>query len=156
MAIRVIEVPSSVRFDPPPRLRSETRREPTISMKKPVGVLGMTDEERAELMRTKKWPARQVEAPEAPLALSLASLPSQEYLRGLLDGLRQSRQKGPKGRRSELDKRITRALGCLEEKGWRTEEARKRYVELSKVTPDTASRQFSEALAIIQTLRTGD
>jgi hypothetical protein len=122
-------------------------------MKKPVGVLGMTDEERAELMRTKKWPARQVEASEAPLALSLASLPSQEYLRGLLDGLRQSRQKG---RRSELDKRITRALGCLEEKGWRTEEARKRYVELSKVARGTASRQFSQALKILRTLRDSD
>ena len=32
MAIRVIEVPSSVRFDPPPRPCLEDRREPTIPM----------------------------------------------------------------------------------------------------------------------------
>ena len=40
-------------------------------MKKPVGPLGMTDEERADLRRTKKWPTHQVEAPEGPPGLSL-------------------------------------------------------------------------------------
>ena len=100
MAIRVIEVPLSVRFDPPPRPCLEDRREPTIPMKKPVGVLGMTEEERAELDRTKKWPTRQVEVPDGPPGFSLTSLPSQEYLRGFAAGYKAAL--GPRGPRRQI------------------------------------------------------
>ena len=75
MAIRVIEVPLSVRFGPPPRPSLEDRQEPTTPMKKPVGVLGWTAEERAEYARTGRWPERTVEAPDKPPGLSLSSIP---------------------------------------------------------------------------------
>jgi hypothetical protein len=39
--------------------------------KLPVGILGWTDEERAEHGRTGKWPERKVEVPDSPPGLSL-------------------------------------------------------------------------------------
>ena len=153
MAIRVIEVPSSVRFDPPPRPCLEDRREPTISMKKPVGVLGWTPEEHEEHARTKKGPTRQVEAPEAPPGLSLTSLPSREYLRGVLDTLRKFSRRGPK---SKLEEYIWGTLDCLKEAGNREEDARKLYIKRSAVAPDTASRQFSQGLKALKTLWRSD
>jgi hypothetical protein len=40
-------------------------------MKMPVGPLGMTDEERADLFRTGKLPERTIDVPESPLGFSL-------------------------------------------------------------------------------------
>jgi hypothetical protein len=121
---------------------------------RPVGVLGMTDEERAELRRTKKWPTRQVEAPEDPPTVSLSSLPSPEFLGGYLAALRPS---SPKGQKPKFYKKIERTLECLKEAGGRTEDARKLYVKHSTMVDNsTASRQFSQALKTIQAFLSGD
>jgi hypothetical protein len=136
MAIRVIEVPSSVRFDPPPRPCLEDRREPTISMKKPVGVLGMTDEERAELRRTKKWPSRQVEAPEGPPGLSptgrrsldaetdAAAPPLREALWHLVVWSQRSRP----GAKGKIAGDIALVLKLLNETGGNVEQSRTRFI----------------------------
>ena len=155
MAIRVIEVPSSVRFDPPPRACHEYRREPTIHMKKPVGVLGWTTEEHERYARTRQWPVRGVETPNGPPGLSLTSLPSEEYLRGYLDALKQQQPRDA-GRKSDLEKHIWLALECLKETDNREEEARDLYVKRSGQERDTASRQFSRALKFLRTLWKGD
>ena len=105
MAIRVIEVPRRFASIRPRALATNTGEEPTIPMKKPVGVLGWTPEEHERYARTKEWPARGVDTPDSALALTLTSLPSQEYLRGFLDGLHQSRSKGSRGRRFRNSRR---------------------------------------------------
>jgi hypothetical protein len=123
----------------------------------PIGVLGMTDEERAELKRTKKWPTRQVETPEGPVGLSLTSLPSHEYLRGYLRGYSDALGKPrPRGRRSEIDKWVTTAAECLRDTGGRIEEARKLYITRSTLAKDTASRQFTRGLKFLQALWDSD
>jgi integrase len=125
-----------------------------LAPSRPVGVLGMTHQERAELRRAKKWPQRRVATPEGPPGLSLSSLPSPEFLRGYVAALRQPRRRG---RSSERANHIALAIECLKETGDRTEEARKEYVKRSPyVQSDTASRQFSGALKIIQALSEGD
>ena len=105
-------------------------------MKKPVGALGMTDEERAKLSRTKKWPTRQVEAPEGPPGLSLtgrrspdaetdaAAPPSMEALWHLLVWSQRSRP-GAKGKIAE-DIALVRKL--LKETGDNVEQARERFI----------------------------
>jgi hypothetical protein len=146
----VIEVPSSVPLDPPRAFSPRNRRKPTIitmRKSKPVGVLGMTDEERAELGRSGKWPTRKFEAIVRP-GLSLTSLPSQEWLRGYLARC----PKRAKGAPSKLDVHLMTAAKCLRDASGRTEEARKLYVERVGGERDTASRQFSRALKTLQTL----
>ena len=133
----------------------EDRPEPTIFVKtsRPVGVLGMTDGERAELKRTKKWPTRQVEAPEGPPGLSLTSLPSREYLRGFSDALPRPRR----GRRSTRDNELLKVAECLKEKSQRASEACDLYVDRSPtVDKATARRQFWRGLKTLQTLWDGD
>ena len=123
-------------------------------MKMPVGPLGWTPAERHEYARTKRWPERKIEPPGEPPGLTLMSLPSEEYLRGYLAALKQPQRRG---RRLELDKHLQRAVECLREKEGRTEEARKLYVARSpEVQKDAASRQFSRALKILQTLWDGE
>lgn len=122
-----------------------------IPIKRPVGVLGWTPEEHEEHARTKKWPTRQVDAPEGQPGLSLTSLPSREYIRGVLAALPQPRQRGPK---SKLMEHVRATRKCLKEtgnrEGDREEEARGLYIKRSAVAPDTASRQFSRALKVIK------
>jgi hypothetical protein len=119
-----------------------------------VGVLGMTPQEFAELRRTKEWPQRRVATREGPPGLSLASLPSPEFLRGYVAALREPRRRG---RGSERANHIALTIECLKDSGDRTEDARKEYIKRSRhVQSDTASRQFSRALMIIQTLSEGD
>jgi hypothetical protein len=122
---------------------------------RPVGMLGMTDEERAKLRRTMKWPMRQVEAAEGPPGLSLTSLPSLEFLRGYVYALKQPRRRGrpPAGKDLEA---VSAVRQCLTQTGGRTEEARKLYVERSTEVKDTASRRFSRVFTIIKTLASGD
>ena len=73
-AIRARKVPSSVRLPPPPlpSVKDPTRTDD--SMKMPVGPLGLTDEERAELIRTGKWPERVIEVPDKPPGFGLNGL----------------------------------------------------------------------------------
>src|SRR5271166_5114248 len=97
-------------------------------MKKPVGALGWTAEERSRVARAKEWPERKVEARDDPLGLGLTSLPSQEYLRGYLAALKQPR---PRGRKSDINKWIATTIECLTESGGRFEDARKLYVDRS-------------------------
>jgi hypothetical protein len=93
---------------------------------RPVGMLGMTDEELAELRRTKKWPARQVEAAGGPPGLTLTSLPSREYLRGFAAGYAAGlRSRGAKGKTAED---ISLILKLLKETGDNLEQARARFI----------------------------
>ena len=122
-------------------------------MKKPVSVLGMTAEEHEEYELTKKRPTRQVEVPDGPPGFTLTSLPSPEYMRGVLDTLRTFSRRGPK---SKLEEYIRKTIECLNETDNREEDARKLYVQRSAVAPDTASRQFSRALKALKTLWRSD
>ena len=151
MAIRVIEVPLSVRFDPPPRPCLEDRREPTIPMKKRIGLLGMTEEERAELDRTKKWPTRQVEVPDGPPGFTLTSLPSPEYMRGYWTSLRTFSRRGPKSklRGSTFGRQSNASMRQTTER--RTRASCTSSAQHAAL-PDTASRQFSRALKALKTL----
>jgi hypothetical protein len=93
---------------------------------RPVGMLGMTDEELAELRRTKKWPTRQVEAAGGPPGLTLTSLPSREYLRGFAAGYAAGlRSRGAKGKTAED---IPLILKLLKETGDNLEQARARFI----------------------------
>jgi hypothetical protein len=134
-------------------------------MKKPVGPLGWTAEERQEYARTGKWPmrdpldrtTRSVEAPEWRPGLRPGP-PSPDFLRGYFAALRQSGQRGPK---SKFEEHVELTIECLRDADYRTEDARKLYVArrapgMDTANPgverDTSSREFSRALKILQTL----
>jgi hypothetical protein len=148
-AIRTRQTPSSVRAPPLPAWKAGEESKISVEPARPVGVLGMTDKDRAELKRTKKWPTRQVEALEGPPGLSLSSPPSREYLRGFSAALRRPRR----GRKSTRDNEMQLTLKCLREKGEGTSEACELYVERSpSVQKETARRQFWRAWQIVQAL----
>ena len=121
-------------------------------MKKPVGPLGWTAEERDAFDRTGKWPTRTVEAPKWRPGLRPGP-PSPDFLRGYFAALRQP---GRKGAKSKLDEHLELTIECLRDAEHRAEDARKLYVARSPVTKDAASRQFSRALKILQTLWRSD
>ncbi len=124
-------------------------------MKKPVGPLGWTAVERDEFDRTGKEPERTVEVRAFPRGNTLTSLPSPEYLRGYVDGLRAKVR--PRGAPSKVESHLALAAECLGETNGRIEEARKLYIARSRgVERDTASRQFSRASKILQTLWASD
>jgi hypothetical protein len=131
MAIRVIEVPSSVRFDPPPRPCLEHRREPTISMsddqrrddpprRRGVGALGMSEEELAEFFRTGNRSDRASAAPEA----NPAPRPLGE---ALLDLILLSQRSNP-GARGKIAKDIALVRELLKATGNNVEQARTRFI----------------------------
>ena len=105
-------------------------------MKKPVGPLGMTDEERAELKRTKKWPTRQVEAPEGPPGLSLTGLRSADAetdaedppLREALWRLVVWSQRSRPGAKGKIAEDISLVRKLLNETGGNVEQARGRFI----------------------------
>jgi hypothetical protein len=121
----------------PPRFRVEVDEEADdLAMKKPVGPLGWTADERKEYARTRKWPTRQVEAPEGPPGLSLtgrrsqdaetdaAAPPSREALWHLVVWSQRS-QPGAKGKIAG-DIALVRKL--LNETGGNVEQARGRFI----------------------------
>ena len=91
-------------------------------MKKPVGPIGWTAKERDDCTRTKKWPPREVEAPDSPPGLTLASLPSEEYLRGYVAALR------PRGAKGKVAEDTALILKLLDETGGNVEQARTRFI----------------------------
>jgi hypothetical protein len=105
-------------------------------MKKPVGPLGMTDEERAELRRTKKWPTRQVEAPEGPPGLSLTGRRSPDaetdadapQLREALWRLVVWSQRSRPGAKGKIAGDISLVRKLLNETGGNVEQARGRFI----------------------------
>jgi hypothetical protein len=121
----------------PPHFRVEVDEEADdLAMKKPVGPLGWTADERKEYARTRKWSTRQVEAPEGPPGLSLsgrrspdaeneaAAPPSREALWDLVVWSQRS-QPGAKGKIAE-DIALVRKL--LKETGDNVEQARERFI----------------------------
>jgi hypothetical protein len=124
-------------------------------MKKPFGPLGWTAEERQEYERTGRRPERTVEAPDGPPGITLTTLPSQEYMRGFLDALREKAR--PRGAPSKRDEHLILAAECVGETGGRIDEACKLYVVRSPaVQKETARRQFWRALKTLQTVWNGD
>ena len=119
-------LPLSVASRRPRVLFPKADDEPTVPMKKPIGPLGMTAEEVAAFRRTKKWPPRQVEAPERPPGLTLTSLPSVEYLRGYAAGYQAALR--PRGPRRQIARDITLIVKFLEETGGNVEKARKLFI----------------------------
>ena len=141
MAIRVIEAPLSVRFDPPPRPSLEDRRRTDDPDEEAHRPLRLGRRRRRALRANRRMAGAGVECRRGP-RLTLTSLPSQEYLRGVLDALRQFRSKGSRGPRSELEKRIVRALECLKEAGQeRRTHASCRRTAL-KGSPETTADNF--------------
>lgn len=62
-----------------------------------------------------------------------------------------------RGRISELFKRLEQTVECLKEAGGRTEEARRLYIARSpEVQEASASKQFSRALKVLETLSDSD
>jgi hypothetical protein len=119
-------------------------------MKKPMGPLGWTPEERDAVDQTGKGPTRTVDAPDGSPGITLTTLPSQEYMRGYLDGLRTKAR--PRGAPSKRDKHLMLAAECVGETGGRIHDACKLYVERSPtVEKETARRQFWRALKTLQT-----
>jgi hypothetical protein len=121
----------------PPRFRVEVDEEADdLAMKKPVGPLGWTADERQEYARTTKWPTRQVEAPEGPPGLSLtgrrspdaetdaAAPPSREALWHLVVWSQRS-QPGAKGK---IAGDIALVRNLLKETGDNVEQARERFI----------------------------
>jgi integrase len=147
--IRTRQSSSSVRLPPLSAWKAGEESKISVEPARPVGLLGMTDKERAELKRTKKLPTRQVEAVKGPPGLSLSSPPSREYLWGFSDALRRP----GRGRRSTRENEMQLTLECLRERGEGTSEACELYVERSPaVQKETARRQFWRAWKIVQAL----
>jgi hypothetical protein len=140
MAIRVIEVPSSVRFDPPPHHfhpNDPTRADD--SMKKPGGP-GVTEEELSEYARTGKWPERADDASGAPsLGEAIVALQS----------LAARSKPGARGKTAED---IALVLKLLNEANGAVEEARRRFIVErtgKNLTPDersVLSKRFTRAM----------
>jgi hypothetical protein len=62
-----------------------------------------------------------------------------------------------RGRRSDLFKRLKQTVECLKEAGGRTEEARRLYIaRSSEAQKASASKQFSRALKVLETICDSD
>ena len=62
-----------------------------------------------------------------------------------------------RGRISELFKRLEQTVECLKEAGGRTEEARRLYIaRSSELQKASASKQFSRALKVLETICDSD
>ena len=129
-AIRAQRVPSSVRPLPPPRPSSRSTKNRRFLVKK------KSLKSRAEKL--------------AQILEELAIAKSKEDMAA-------SRQLRSRGRISELFKRLEQTVECLREAGGRTEEARRLYIaRWPELQEASASKQFSRALKVLETIFDGD
>ena len=103
---------------------------------RPVGPLGWTAEEHQKYKRTKKWPTRQVEAPEGPPGLSLTGRRSPDaetdadapQLREALWRLVVWSQRSRPGAKGKIAGDISLVRKLLNETGGNVEQARTRFI----------------------------
>ena len=86
-------------------------------MKKPVGPLGMTDEERANFIRTEKWPERMIDVPDRPAREPVPDLRfKEEEAKALRDYWRsEGRWEGLKEGQLKADEALRRARKLMAE-----------------------------------------
>jgi hypothetical protein len=147
MAIRVIEVPSSGRFDPPPHPSIRmTRRRTDDPM--PIGPLGMSEEEIAEAL------ARARSAPVPDEGGAAKTLPLWEALLRVWADHKKPARPGPN---SKTDDDFLLTLECLKDTKGKEREGRELFVKRVKVKDSieaaSASKRFTAAMKRVRALK---
>ena len=152
--------------------KGQPNEEPTLfPLKKPGGVLGWTDEERAAHRRDGKWPERSIEASDRRLGeppplprdeklerLKLENIRLQLELRdiGVRDRalaepeVRKALARGTPGRRAAQGRYDDMAVECLNEAGRDTKQAQKLFLKRAmkerRIQRDSARNRWCEAM----------